>query len=85
MDAIELSIVIKRPIEDAFAFLANLENDAKWRREWVETTKTSEGSLGVGATFRLVGELLGRRINGLRSIQELRAAHPTSSGASPRR
>jgi hypothetical protein len=29
MDAIELSIVIKRPIEEAFAFLANLENDVK--------------------------------------------------------
>jgi uncharacterized membrane protein len=62
MGAFELSIVIDRPIEEVFAVLANLENDVKWRREWVETTNTSEGALGVGATFRLVGEFLGRRI-----------------------
>ena len=62
MGAFELSIVIDRPVEEVFAFLANLENDVKWRREWIETTKTSEGSLGVGATFRLVGAFLGRRI-----------------------
>jgi len=62
MEAIELSFVINRPIEDVFAYLANLENDAEWRREWVEANKTSQGPLGVGATFRLDGEMLGRRI-----------------------
>jgi uncharacterized membrane protein len=58
----ELNTVIDRPIEDAFAVLANLENDIKWRSEWVETMNTSGGAIGVGATFRLTGEFLGRRI-----------------------
>jgi len=57
-----MSIVLNRPTEEVFAFLANLENDVKWRREWVDAKKTSEGPLGVGATFRLVSEFLGRQI-----------------------
>ena len=62
MDGFELSIVINRPIEEAFGFLSNLENDIKWRSEWVETRNTSGGALGVGATFCLTGEFLGRQI-----------------------
>ena len=55
-------IVIDRPIEQVFAFLADLENDIKWRSEWVEAVNTSEGYNGVGARFSLVSEFLGRRI-----------------------
>ena len=62
MEGFELTIVINRPIEEAFGFLSNLENDVKWRSEWVETRKTSEGPIGVGSTFCLTGEFLGRRI-----------------------
>lgn len=62
MAGFELSIVISRPIEEVFAVLANLENDVKWRREWVEAKNTSESPLGLGTTFLLVGELLGRRL-----------------------
>ena len=62
MEGFELSIVINRPIEEVFAILADLEKDIKWRSEWVETKNMSEGSIGVGATFRLTGEFLGRRM-----------------------
>jgi hypothetical protein len=58
MEGFELSIVINRPIEEVFAVLANLENDVKWRREWVDARKTSGGPIGVGSTFRLVGQFL---------------------------
>jgi uncharacterized membrane protein len=61
MEGFELSIVINRPVEEVFAVLANLENDIKWRREWIEARSMSEGPLGVGATFCLVSEFLGRR------------------------
>jgi uncharacterized membrane protein len=61
MEGFELSIVLNRPIEEAFAVLANLENDPKWRREWVEAKKMSEGPIGIGARFKLFGEFLGRR------------------------
>ena len=64
MDAFELSIMIKRPIEEAFAVLANLENDVKWHSAFVETRNTSGGSLGVGARFIVFEGLLGRRTTG---------------------
>ena len=70
MEGFELSIVINRPIEEVFAVLANLENDVKWRREWIEAKNTSEGPLGVGATFCLVGEFLGRRIETVYEVTE---------------
>jgi uncharacterized membrane protein len=62
VEKFELNIGINRPIEEVFGFLTNLENDLKWRSEWVEARNTSEGSLGVGATFLLVGEFLGRKM-----------------------
>ena len=70
MEAFELSIVINRPIEEAFGFLSNLENDIKWRSEWVETRNTSGGVLGVGATYCLTGEFLGRRVPTIYELTE---------------
>jgi hypothetical protein len=64
MDAIELSIEIRRPVEESFAFLADLENDVKWHSAFVEVRKTSEGSLGVGARFLVFEGGLGRRTPG---------------------
>ena len=58
MEGFELSIVLNRPVEEVFVILSNLENDVKWRREWVDASKTSEGPIGVGSTFRLVGQFL---------------------------
>jgi uncharacterized membrane protein len=78
MEAFELSIVINRPIEEAFGFLSNLENDIKWRSEWVETRNTSAGVLGVGATYCLTGEFLGRRVP---TIYELTEYEPNRSAA----
>jgi hypothetical protein len=64
MDAIELSIVIRRPVEESFAFLADLENDVKWHSAFVEVRKTSDGFLGVGARFLVFEGVLGRRTPG---------------------
>ena len=70
MDEFELSIVIKRPIEEAFAVLANLENDVKWHKELVESRNTSGGSNGVGATILFAGEFLGRRMETVWEVTE---------------
>ena len=87
MEGFELSIVINRPIEEVFGFLANLENDVKWRSEWVETKNTSGGVLGVGATFCLTGKFLGRRIPTVYEVTEYEpnriAAWKTVSGPLP--
>ena len=70
MERFEMSTMINRPIEEVFAVLANLENDAKWRREFVETKKTSEGPVGIGTRFSLFGEFLGRRIETVYEVVE---------------
>ncbi|MBK8460849.1 MAG: SRPBCC family protein [Micropruina sp.] len=57
MARFEMSIVISRSIEEVFAVLADLTNDPKWRREWVEGRKTSQGPLW-GARYLLVAPLL---------------------------
>lgn len=44
-----------------FEFLADLENDPKWRRERADAKHHSEGHVGLGTTSSLFGEMLGRR------------------------
>jgi uncharacterized protein YndB with AHSA1/START domain len=48
------TVLIRRPVEDVFAFLANLENIPKWNYAIVETRKLSEGPVGVGTTYHQV-------------------------------
>ncbi len=83
----KLSIVINRPIEEVFGALTNLENDIRWRSEWVETRNTSGGAPGVGATFCLTGEFLGRRVPTVYEVIEYEpnrsAAWKTVSGPLP--
>jgi uncharacterized membrane protein len=59
---VSLSTIINRPSEDIFAVLTNLENDLKWRSEWVDARKTSEGPIGIGTRFSLFAKAFGRRI-----------------------
>jgi uncharacterized membrane protein len=58
----EVDFVVNRPVEDVFAFLSDFENNLKWRASQVEVEKTSDGPIGVGTTYRLVNNLLGRRV-----------------------
>jgi uncharacterized protein YndB with AHSA1/START domain len=87
MEGFELSIVINRPIEEVFGTLTDLENDIKWRSEWVETRNTSGGALGVGATFCMTSEFLGRRVPTIYEVIEYEpnrsAAWKTASGPLP--
>jgi uncharacterized membrane protein len=62
MAKVEASVVINRPIEEVFAFAANIENNAQWQSGVLEAQATSEGPIGVGTTYRYVAQLLGRRI-----------------------
>ena len=77
MKPVELSVVINRPIEPCFAYLADLENDLEWRREWIDAEQTTD-AISVGARFRLTGALLGRRIA---TVYEAIAYEPTRLAA----
>jgi hypothetical protein len=72
--------MIKRPIEEAFAVLANLENDLKWHSAFVDTRNTSGGSLGVGARFLVFEGLLGRRV-GSGTVYEVTEYEPNRIAA----
>ena len=73
MIKIENSIVINKPVEEVFQFLANSENNPQWQSGTQEVKKTSEGPIGVGTTYLSVSKLLGRR---LESIVEYTAYEP---------
>jgi uncharacterized protein YndB with AHSA1/START domain len=50
----ENAVMIRRPIEDVFAFLSDFENVPKWNYAIVETRKVSEGPVGVGTIYQQV-------------------------------
>ena len=54
MATFENTVMIRRPIADVFAFLADFENIPKWNYAIVETHKVSEGPIGVGTIYRQV-------------------------------
>ena len=58
----EVSTTIKRPIEEVFAVISDPSKNPKWVSGVSETTKTSDGPVGVGTTWHGVGRFLGRRI-----------------------
>jgi carbon monoxide dehydrogenase subunit G len=67
---VEVSVVINRPLEEVFAFLSRLENNMKWRTGMIAAEQASAGPVGVGTTYRLVNEVLGRRIEGEAEVTE---------------
>ena len=54
--------MINRPIDEVFEFVSNPENVRLWQPGVLESRQTSEGPMGVGATYLEVRESLGRRI-----------------------
>ncbi len=47
----EANVVIDRPIEEVFAFLADGENDPKFSPRVLEMAKTTDGPPGVGTVY----------------------------------
>jgi uncharacterized protein YndB with AHSA1/START domain len=58
----EVSTTIKRPVEEVFAALSDATKNQEWLSAVSETTKTSDGPIGVGTTYHSVGKFLGRRM-----------------------
>jgi carbon monoxide dehydrogenase subunit G len=48
------TVIIQRPVEEVFAFLADFENVPKWNYAIVQTTKASPGPVRVGTTYRQI-------------------------------
>jgi uncharacterized protein YndB with AHSA1/START domain len=50
-DRFDATVVIDRPIEEVFAFLADGTNDRKFSPRVLEIAKTTDGSPGVGTVY----------------------------------
>jgi carbon monoxide dehydrogenase subunit G len=62
MRSFEASVVIKRPVHEVFDFVSNPDNVRPWQPGVLESRRTSEGPMGVGATYLEVRQSMGRRI-----------------------
>jgi uncharacterized protein YndB with AHSA1/START domain len=56
----ENTVMIRRPIEDVFAFLSDFENVPQWNYAIVETRKVPEGAVGVGTIYQQVRSVASR-------------------------
>ena len=71
MDRIEHTIEIERPVKEVFRFIANPENEPKWRAGLTTSEVTSEGPMEVGSTGRRVQSFLGRKMENDWTVAEL--------------
>jgi uncharacterized membrane protein len=58
----EKIITIKRPIEEVFDYVSNLENGPEWQSGLEEVRCITDGPLGVGTHFTSVRKFMGRRL-----------------------
>lgn len=83
----EKSVVISRPVEDVFDFMADPENDMKWQSGVLDSRKTSEGPKGVGTTEESEIQFLGRRIKSTLEVTQYepnrKIQYKTTSGPIP--
>ena len=66
---VQASCVIKRPIEQVFAFISNMENSPLYGRT-IKSTKVSNGPISVGSVFHEESRLMDRRINSVAEVTE---------------
>ena len=70
MTNVESTIVIDRPVEEVFTYVADPDNIAQWAGPVVESKKTSSGPVGKGTTSTRVTQFLGRKMEATYEITE---------------
>ena len=70
MAKIEYSVVINRPVQAVWDYMFEPGADAKWQARVVESTKTTEGPIGVGTRVKDVRRFLGREVESEIEITE---------------
>jgi hypothetical protein len=61
---------IYRPCKQVFNFVATPENDFQWQYGTMTSDQISQGEIGPGALFRVVGHFMGRRIESTYEVTE---------------
>jgi uncharacterized membrane protein len=57
----EESVIIHQPVKQVFSFATDINNNAKWQTDIIETVKTSEGPFGLGSSYFCVNMFMGQR------------------------
>ena len=70
MNEFDIATVIKRPVDQVFAFLVDTDKASDWNPQVIEARQTSDGPLGVGTTLLYVGKFLGRRFESVSECTE---------------
>lgn len=65
---LELTARIYRPLEQVFAFVAAPENDFQWQYGTLASARIANGNIEVGTLFRVVGHLVGQRIEAVYEV-----------------
>jgi carbon monoxide dehydrogenase subunit G len=71
MRHVERSTEVPVSAEEAFAFVANLENLPRWQTGVTRAEQLTDGPMAVGSTARLERQMLGQRIEADLKITEL--------------
>ena len=61
MPRIDDELVIERPVEEVFDFVADERNEPRYNPRMLRSQKLSPGPIGVGTRFRAEMEMKGRR------------------------
>lgn len=70
MLTIEASTIIDRPLEEIFDYVVDLRNSVHYSAEVVAARKTSDGPVGLGSTFAMTVQIMGRRLESSSEIVE---------------
>ena len=58
----EMSIIIKRPVEEVFSFVSDLQNGPQWQTGLFEVRLITKDPIGIGSQFAAVRKFLGRKL-----------------------
>ncbi len=67
---VELEHVVDQPVDRVFALVSDIGRRPDWSSAPVERTKLTEGPIGVGARYRAVDKVPGRRLEFTQEITE---------------
>jgi carbon monoxide dehydrogenase subunit G len=70
MPVVNKTVVLPRPPAEVFDYLSDFATTEEWDPGIVQAARTSEGAIGVGSTFDLVSNFLGREIRVTYQITE---------------
>ena len=83
MPVVEESVVIARPPEEVFDYLAQADNLPVWDSSIVQAEQVGAGPVGVGTRWRGTSKILGRRFEWTTELTEFDRPRRSSSRRTP--